>query len=59
MYRPIRNLVPRHWSRAARHAARHEVPIDHLPPLGSATVTPLAERRRQRTTIGINGTRSG
>ena len=60
MYREIRNLVvPRHWSPAARHAARHEVPIDHLPPRVGTTVTPLAVKRRQRATIDINGTRSG
>jgi len=59
MYREIRNMVPRHWSAAARHAARHEVPVDHLPPPIGAMVTPLAEKRRQRATIGMNGTRSG
>lgn len=36
----------------------HEVPVDHLPPLG-AVVTPLAERRRQRETITMHSTRSG
>jgi len=36
----------------------HEVPVDHLPPLG-AVVTPLAERRRQRETIRMHSTRSG
>jgi len=50
--------VPRHWSPAARYTARHEVPVDHLPPLGNINVTPLAGRRRPRATIGMNGTRS-
>jgi hypothetical protein len=36
----------------------HEVPVDHLPPLG-AVVTPIAERRRQRETITMHSTRSG
>ena len=36
----------------------HEVPVDHLPPIG-ATVTPLAERRRQQATIRMHSTRSG
>ena len=35
-----------------------EVPVDHLPPLG-ATVTPLAERRRQQASLKMRGTRSG
>jgi hypothetical protein len=35
-----------------------EIPVDHLPPLG-ATVTPLAERRRQQASLRIHGTRSG
>jgi hypothetical protein len=58
MYRPIRLLMSRHWSPASRYAAQHEVPIDHLPPLG-ATVTPLAQKRRERETIKMHGTRSG
>jgi hypothetical protein len=58
MYGPIRFLMSRQWSPASRYAAQHEVPIDHLPPLG-ATVTPLAQKRRERETIKMHGTRSG
>jgi len=50
--------MSRQWSPASRYAAQHEVPIDHLPPLG-ATVTPLAQKRRERETIKMHGTRSG
>jgi len=35
----------------------HEVPVDHLPPIG-ATVTPLADRRRQPQTIRMRNSRS-
>jgi hypothetical protein len=41
-----------------QHRGVHEVPVDHLPPLG-ATVTPLAERRRQQASLRMHGTRSG
>jgi hypothetical protein len=58
MYGPIRFLMSRHWSPASRYAAQHEVPIDHLPPLG-ATVTPLAPKRRERDAIKMRGTGSG
>ncbi len=36
----------------------HEVPVDHLPPIG-ATVTPLADRRRPQQTIRMRDSRSG
>jgi len=36
----------------------HEMPVDHLPPLG-ATVTPLAARRRERDILRTHTTRSG
>ena len=40
------------------HRSIHEIPVDHLPPLG-ATVTPLARKRREREIIKLHGTRSG
>ncbi|HUS21950.1 MAG TPA: hypothetical protein VMZ66_08065 [Aeromicrobium sp.] len=41
-----------------QHRSVHEMPVDHLPPLG-ATVTPLAQKRRERENIKLHGTRSG
>lgn len=41
------------------HRRVHEVPIDHLPPLGGHAVTPLAERRRQQEALRFQSRRSG
>jgi hypothetical protein len=41
------------------HRRVHEVPIDHLPPVGGHTVTPLAERRRELEALRFQGRRSG